>query len=59
MFIIPSVFFEQVQQEKVNTIWDIVQCLLSKSKSKFIGTEGLTPRALQHSSSMSYALAEH
>lgn len=52
MFIIPSVFFEQVQQEKVNTIWDIVQCLLSKSKSKFIGTEGLTPGALQQSSNM-------
>lgn len=48
MSLVPLVFSEQVQQEKVKAVWNIVQCLLSKSKDKFLGISG----ALQHGGSM-------
>lgn len=59
MSTVPLVFSEQVQQEKIKTVWNIEQCLLSKSKDRFLGIPG----ALQHSGSMYffvfYILGEH
>lgn len=58
MYIVPLVFSVQAWQEKIKTVWNIVQCL-SRFKDKFLGIPG----ALQHSGSMYFfmfcILGEH